>query len=433
MKYGLLGEHLPHSYSPLIHSMLGDYEYSLIEKAPEEVADFLKNGDFKGINVTIPYKKAVIPYLDSLSPRAMSIGSVNVIVRRDDGTLHGDNSDYGGFASLVKESRIGVKDKKVIVLGSGGASLTVQAVLSDMGAKSITVISRKGEDNYENISKHSDADVLVNTTPVGMYPDCEKKPVDLSAFTRLSGVIDLIYNPVKTALILEAERHGIKAAGGLHMLVAQAVIANGMFFEKSIDERLIGTIEKKVSAAVKNVVLIGMPGCGKTTVGKRLAALTGRRFIDIDSEIVKASGKAISEIFEEEGEDAFRRLETEITAKFAKESGCVISCGGGIVTRPENRDILKQNSTVVFISRSLNTLATRGRPLSATTSPEALWEARSPMYKAWSDLKLLNNGVSSTAIAIAKALHLNLKKREEKNEAVDNKRPEPEPSGDSGA
>ncbi|MBR6676794.1 MAG: shikimate kinase [Clostridia bacterium] len=423
MKYGLLGEHLPHSYSPLIHSMLGDYEYSLIEKAPHQVEDFIKNGDFKGINVTIPYKKTVIPYLDCLSTRAQRIGSVNVVVRRDDGTLFGDNSDYGGFLSLVKASGIRIAGKKVLVLGSGGASLTVQAVLSDLNAGSVIVISRSGEDNYENISKHSDADVIVNTTPVGMYPNCGESPVSLSAFTKLSGVLDLIYNPQKTALILEAERRKVKAMGGLHMLVAQAVLASGMFFNKRMDERLISTVEKKVAAMMKNVTLIGMPGCGKSTIGKRLAALTGRRFVDIDAEIVKHAGKTIPEIFASEGEDEFRRLETLVTEKFTKESGCIISCGGGIVTREENRDLLRQNSTVVFISRNIEMLATKGRPLSATSSAEDLWKQRGPMYKAWSDVKILNLGINPTAVAIAKTLHLNLKKREKIDETSDNKRP----------
>ena len=286
----------------------------------------------------------------------------------------------------------------------------MQAVLADMGAGSITVISRSGRDNYENISKHSDADVIVNTTPVGMYPNCGESPVQLSVFPRLSGVLDLIYNPQKTALILEAERRSVKALGGLHMLVAQAVIAYGMFFDKKTDKRLIGTVDKRICAMMKNVALIGMPGCGKSTIGKRLAYLTGRQFVDIDAEIVKSAGKTIPEIFASEGEEAFRKLETAVTARLAKESGLIISCGGGIVTREENRDLLNQNSTVVFIARDLGSLATKGRPLSATTPPEALWKARSPMYKSWSDVKILNMGVNSTAIAIAKTLHLNIKK-----------------------
>ena len=410
MNYGLLGEHLSHSYSPLIHSMLGDYEYSLIEKAPDEVEDFIKNGDFQAINVTIPYKKTVIPFLDELSDRAKKIGSVNVIVRRPDGTLYGDNSDYGGFASLVRKSKIRIKGKKVLVLGSGGASVTVQAVLRDMGAADIRVISRFTEDNYENIDRHADADVIVNTTPVGMYPNNGQRLVDLSVFPRISGVLDVIYNPYKSALVLDAEERGIPAMGGLRMLVAQAVVANETFFSRKVDNAIIDKIEKKIASMMKNVVFIGMPGCGKSTTGKRLSALTGREFIDIDAEIVKAAGKTIPEIFAEDGEDYFRRLETQVTGEVCKKSGCIISCGGGVVTREENRRLIRQNATVVFLVRDIHTLATRGRPLSETNSADALWEARSPMYKSWSDVKILNTGVNNTALAIARTLHLDIKK-----------------------
>lgn len=413
MIFGLLGERLSHSYSPLIHSMLGDYEYTLIEKAPHEVEDFVKHGDFSAVNVTIPYKKTVIPFLDKLSPRSERIGSVNVIVRRPDGTLFGDNSDYDGFASMIYKSRIKVKGKKVLVLGSGGASVTVQAVLSDMGCGSITVISRSGEDNYDNISRHADADVIVNTTPVGMYPQVGVSPVDLSVFTCLSGVLDLIYNPYKTKLILDAEERGIPALGGLRMLVAQAVSAKEMFFSEKLDVNVTDKIEKKIAAMMKNVVLIGMPGCGKSTVGKRLANLTGRPFVDLDREIAAAAGKTIPEIFQEDGEEAFRRLETQVAARFCSEKGYIISCGGGVVTRPENKNILRQNSTVVFIARDLQSLTTKGRPLSQTHSAEELWEARSPMYKAWSDYKILNTGINQCAVSIAKALRLDFRKKED--------------------
>ncbi|MBQ3527572.1 MAG: AAA family ATPase [Clostridia bacterium] len=412
MIYGLLGEHLSHSYSPLIHSMLGDYEYRLIEKAPEEVEEFIKSGDYQAINVTIPYKKTVMPFLDEISERAQAIGSVNVVVRRPDGTLFGDNSDWGGFVSLVKKSRIQIKGKKVLVLGDGGASVTVQAVLRHMGARVVQVISLFGEDNYDNIDRHADAEVIVNATPVGMYPKNGERLVDLDMFPRLSGVLDVIYNPYKTALVLDAERRGIPALGGLRMLVAQAVKANEMFFSSPQKPGVTDAIEKRIAAMMKNVVLIGMPGSGKTTIAKRVAELTGREFVDIDAEIVKVAKKTIPEIFAEDGEEAFRRLETQVTGEVCKRSGCIISTGGGVVTRPENRDLVRQNSTVVFIKRDLSKLATRGRPLSETTSAEALWNARSPMYNAWSDVKMLNMGISPTAGAIIRALHLNTKKGE---------------------
>jgi len=334
----------------------------------------------------------------------------NVVVRRPDGTLFGDNSDWGGFVSLVKKSRIQIKGKKVLVLGDGGASVTVQAVLRDMGAANVTVISLFTEDNYGNIDRHADADVIVNATPVGMYPNNGERLVDLSVFPRLSGVLDVIYNPYKTALILDAEERGIPALGGLHMLVAQAARANEMFFDSKLDAGVIEKTEKKIASMMKNVVLIGMPGCGKTTMGKRLAAITGREFIDIDAEIVKVAGKTIPEIFAEDGEEAFRLLETRVTGEICKKSGCIISCGGGVVTRPENRRLIRQNSTVVFLVRDIHTLATRGRPLSETNSADALWEARSPMYKSWSDVKILNTGINNTAYSIARALNLNTKK-----------------------
>ena len=369
--------------------------------------------NFSCINVTIPYKKAVIPFLDELSDRAKRIGSVNVVVRRPDSTLLGDNSDYDGFASMIYKSKIKVKGKKVLVLGSGGASVTVQTVLSDLGCKNVIVISRQGENNYNNIQKHADADVIVNTTPVGMYPNVGVSPVDLSVFTGLSGVLDLIYNPYKTQLILDAEEKGIPALGGLRMLVAQAVKANEMFFSKKLDAHVTDKIEKKIASMMKNVVLIGMPGCGKSTIGKRIANLTGRPFVDLDREIVELAGKTIPEIFEEDGEEVFRQMETQVAAKYCKEKGYIISCGGGIVTRPENKNILRQNSTVVFIARNLQSLTTKGRPLSQTRSVDDLWQSRSAAYNAWSDYKLFNAGITPSAVSIIKALNLDFKKREE--------------------
>lgn len=406
MKCGLLGEKLSHSFSPQIHSMIDNYEYRLYEVPPEELGEFLKNGDFDALNVTVPYKKAVIPYLSSMTDRAAAIGSVNVITRDADGGLVGDNADYGGFMSLVKKSGIRVKGEKVLVLGSGGASETVRAVLSHMGAGEIVVISRSGENNYGNISRHADCGVIVNTTPVGMYPDNGKSPLPLDGFPDLCGVIDIIFNPLKTALVLDAEDRGIRAVGGLHMLVSQAIGSAEMFTGKKYAHGLCGEIERRISGQNKNVVLIGMPGCGKTVIGRRLAASLGREFIDIDREIELAAGKTIPQIFEEDGEEEFRRIETECCRAAGKKCGCIISCGGGVVTRGENRDPLRQNGTIVYLIRSLDALATKNRPLYRTHTAAELSAEREPLYRAWADVKMLNTGIGPTVASLISFLHL---------------------------
>ncbi len=397
MTCGLLGEHLSHSYSPMIHSMIGGYDYRLFEVAPDNLADFIKNGDFQAINVTIPYKKAVIPYLDELSERAKAIGSVNVVRRRADGTLYGDNADYFGFYSLCKKSRIRIKGAKVLVLGSGGAAATVCAVLDDMGAREVVVISRGGENNYNNIETHKNADVIVNTTPVGMYPDNGTSPLDISIFDSLSGVIDIIFNPSKTRLVLDAEAAGIKAIGGLHMLVYQAVASAEMFTDNKYDMAIAEKIEKAVSSSTKNIVLIGMPGCGKTVIGRQLSRFLQRPFIDLDAEIEKKAGKTIPELFAEDGEEVFRSIETECAAEAGKKSGCIISTGGGIVTRERNKPHLRQNSTVVYLFRPTSKLATKNRPLSQSSDLEEMAKVRVPLYNEWSDIKMVNRGIGATA------------------------------------
>lgn len=415
---GLLGEHLSHSYSPMIHSMIGYYDYRLFEVAPESLADFVKNGEYRAVNVTIPYKKAVIPYLDELSPRAAAIGSVNVIRRRDDGTLYGDNADYFGFHSLVKKSGIKIKNKKVLVLGSGGASATVCAVLHDMKAGEVVVISRGGENNYENIEINADADVIVNTTPVGMYPDNGKSPLDLRIFKNLSGVIDIIFNPAKTKLVLDAEDLGIRAVGGLHMLVYQAVASAEMFTDKKCSTLLADKIEKAVAGNTKNIVLIGMPGCGKTVIGRRLASVLQRPFIDLDAEIENKAGKSIPEIFEDDGEEAFRAVETECCAEAGRLSGYVISTGGGVVTRERNKQHLRQNATVIYLFRPLNKLATKNRPLSKTGNLEAMAKVRVPLYNEWSDIKMVNRGIGATTGDLIRILGLKRPKNNRKESNI---------------
>lgn len=391
MKCGLLGRKLGHSYSPQIHGMLGDYSYTLFEKEPEQLASFLKDGDFAGINVTIPYKKDVIPYLDELSPAARKIGSVNTIVRRADGTLYGHNSDYFGFVSLVRHSGIVVDEKKVLVLGSGGTSNMVVTALKDLGAIPV-VISRSGENNYDNLHLHADASVIVNATPVGMYPNTGVSPIDLNRFPKLEGVLDVIYNPAKTKLLLDAEALGIPHENGLWMLVAQAKEASEYFTEKKLPDSCIGKIHHILSCQMKNIVLIGMPGCGKSTVGSLLAEKLGRSFVDADDEIIQMAGKSIPEIFAQDGEEIFRKWETEVLDNCGKQSGLVIATGGGCVTRMHNYPALHQNGNIVWLKRCLSLLPTEGRPLSQTSCLEEMYTVRKPMYEAFADIRVENTG-----------------------------------------
>ena len=391
MKCGLLGRKLGHSYSPQIHGLLGDYSYYLFEKEPEELASFLKNGDFTGINVTIPYKKDVIPYLDALSPAAQKIGSVNTIVRRADGSLFGHNSDYFGFVSLVKHSGIAVEGKKVLVLGSGGTSNMVVTALRDLGAAPV-VISRSGENNYGNLHLHSDASVIVNATPVGMYPNTGVSPIDLNRFPKLDGVLDVIYNPAKTQLLLDAESLGIPHENGLWMLVAQAKEAAEYFTGKKLPDSCIEKIHGILSRQMKNVVLIGMPGCGKSTIGNLLARKLGRKFVDADEEIIQLAGKSIPEIFAQDGEDAFRQWESDALAHLGKQSGLVIATGGGCVTRQRNYPALHQNGSIVWLERDLSLLPTDGRPLSQSNRLEEMYAVRKPLYEAFADVRVANTG-----------------------------------------
>lgn len=404
MKCGLLGRTLGHSYSPQIHAMLGDYAYTLFEKEPEEVADFLKNGDFAGINVTIPYKQAVIPYLDDLSDAARRIGAVNTILRRPDGSLWGHNTDYYGFSSMVQRTGLALEGKKVLVLGSGGASRTVVCVLEELGANPV-VISRTGEDNYQNLSRHADAAAIVNTTPVGMYPNTGISPVELDGFSHLEGVLDLIYNPARTQLLLDAERRGIPTQNGLWMLVAQAKEAAEVFTGAPIAHSAIARIHHALSRQMQNLVLIGMPGCGKSTIGPLLAQATGRSFVDADETIAALAGKNIPEIFAQDGEDAFRRLETQVLADLGKRSGLVIATGGGCVTRADNYPLLHQNGILLRLERELSLLPTDGRPVSQSRSLSRLYEVRDPLYRAFADITIDNNGTpAQTLCAIAACL-----------------------------
>ena len=396
MQCGLLGRKLSHSYSPQIHSMLADYNYKLYETEPESLACFLQTGDFTGLNVTIPYKKAVIPYCDTLSDRAAALGAINTLVRRD-GKLIGHNTDYYGFKSMVEKCSVSVSGKKALVLGSGGAGATVTKVLEDMDAD-VIVISRTGSNHYGNLNLHSDASVIVNATPVGMYPDVDACPIDITIFPQLECVLDLIYNPSNTRLIQAAQARNIPCENGLWMLVAQAKESAEWFTGRQIPDEAIGRIYRAIRARMENVVLIGMPGCGKTTIGKVLAAKLDKSFIDTDKEIERRAQMAIPEIFEKHGEAYFRQLETAVIAQISKESGSVIATGGGCVIQPENYPYLHQNGTIVWLQRDLSLLSTEGRPLSQSNRLVDLYAAREPLYAAFSDIRIDNNGSCANTV-----------------------------------
>ncbi|MCR5173838.1 MAG: shikimate kinase [Oscillospiraceae bacterium] len=401
---GLLGRKLGHSYSPRIHSLLGDYEYLLYEKQPEELEDFLREGPWTGLNVTIPYKKSVIPFCDELSDVAAATGSVNTLVRRPDGTLFGDSTDGFGFARMVQGSGLDLSGKKVLILGSGGACAAVRYALTSMGALPV-VISRTGPDNYGNLSLHRDAAAIVNTTPVGMYPDNGASPLSLDVFERLDAVYDIIYNPERTALMMDAEERGIPAFGGLTMLVAQAKRSSERFTGIDLPDRLIGQIAARLSGDMRNLVLVGMPGCGKSTVAALLGEKTGRDVLDSDCEIVQNRSLSIPEIFSSEGEDAFRTYETQALARLGSLSGRIISTGGGAVLREENYRLLHQNSVIIWITRDLSRLARDGRPLSEGADLEAMYRVREPRYRRFADLIVSNDGPpEQTAARILEAL-----------------------------
>ncbi len=391
MQCGLLGRKLGHSYSPQIHSQLGSYDYRLFEKEPEELEDFLKNGDFTGLNVTIPYKKDVIPFLDELSPRAKALGAVNTIVRRN-GKLIGHNTDYFGFETMLLSTGVSLQGKKALVCGSGGASSTACAVLEAHGAN-VVVLSRTGKDNYQNLNRHSDAALIVNATPVGMYPNVEASPIeDLAAFPMLEGVLDLVYNPARTSILLKAEALGIPCVNGLRMLVAQAKESAEWFTGESINDSCIEMIYNRLRRQMENIILIGMPGCGKTTVGASLARILSRPLKDADTELEQAVGRKITEILPTDGEASFRRLESETLLDLGKQSGLVIATGGGCVTIPNNYEKLHRNGTIVWLKRDLDLLPTDGRPLSQTGHLQEMYQKRAPLYARFADFSVENSG-----------------------------------------
>ena len=383
-KFGLLGRKLGHSWSPQIHRLLCGYDYGLYEVEPENVGHFLQTTELAGMNVTIPYKKTVVPFCASLSDAAKAIGSVNTLVRTPEG-WHGDNTDYAGFLAMTEACGVPVRGKKALVFGSGGASLAVLAALRDLCADPIVNISRSGPDNYGNLDRHTDAAILVNATPLGMFPDTGVSPVDLDAFPACEAVLDVVYNPARTKLLLDAEACGIPHAGGLIMLVAQARRSAEQFARRSIPDDRVLEIAELLERQTRNVVLIGMPGCGKTTVGRALAARMDRPFYDADELISERAGISIPDIFAAEGEAGFRRRETEVLAELGKGSGAVIATGGGCVTRAENYPLLHQNGVIVWLRRPLESLPTDGRPLSQQNPLDTLYEQRKDKYSAFAD------------------------------------------------
>ena len=402
LRCGLLGRTLSHSYSPAIHALLGDYRYDLIELEPEALEAFVKTGPWDGLNVTIPYKKAVVPFCDELSPLAAALGSVNTMVKRD-GKIYGDNTDAYGFEAMVHHLGVDCRGKKALVLGSGGASVTAQAVLSNLGA-AVTVISRSGPDNYENLHRHSDAAILVNATPVGMYPKAGQSPVDLDRLPQLEAVLDIVYNPTRTRLILDAQARSIPCESGLLMLVAQAVRASEIFTGQAIPAETLSRVVAAVARDMENVTLIGMPGAGKTTVGRILAQKLGREFVDCDEVLVQRAGMPIPDYFAQFGEDAFRQLETALLRELGQKSRLVLATGGGCVTRPENRDLLRQNGTVVWVKRPLEALPIADRPVSQALGVEEIYRRRQPLYEQFSDFAVDNTTPEAAAEAILQQL-----------------------------
>ncbi|MEE3362704.1 MAG: shikimate kinase [Anaerovoracaceae bacterium] len=408
--YGLVGEKLAHSYSGIIHEKFG-YDYGLFEIPKQDFASFIRARDFDGLNVTIPYKRDVIPLLDRLEPAAEKIGAVNTLYFDGD-KLVGANTDYTGFLYMADRAGVSFGGKNVLLLGTGGASLMVQQALTDSGAGSITVASRRDSAavkpgakcvTYRELGSDSELsgsiDIIVNATPVGTYPDCPASAVDLSDFPHCESVLDLIYNPFRTGLLLQAERRGLKYSNGLPMLVAQAAAASELW---TGEERMssVPAITAELAGSVKNIVIAGMPGSGKSSVGRAAAEMLGRSFIDTDDEIEKRTGRSPAMIITEDGEPAFRRIESEVLRECCRERGLVIATGGGAVTVPENIDYMRQNGDVVYLARDVSRLASKGRPLSGGIEKrKELLKKRLPMYREASDLTVENNGSIESAAA----------------------------------
>ncbi|MBE7011586.1 MAG: hypothetical protein E7415_02815 [Ruminococcaceae bacterium] len=399
MKYALIGEKLSHSFSKIIHEAIGKYEYDLVSVPQGNLKDFVINNKYAGFNVTIPYKKDIMEFCDYISPSAKKIGCVNT-VKKVDGKLFGYNTDYDGFDAMARKSNISFCGKKVAILGSGGTSLTVKAVVSDCGAEDIKFVSRSGKFNYENINEWKDCQIIVNTTPVGMFPCSGETPVNISDFPQCEGVLDVVYNPLTTKLVFDATQKGISSSNGLYMLVYQAKRAFEIFTDDTLSNDITNKIYVDLYKQMSNIILVGMPGCGKSTLGKKIAELTGKEFLDTDEEIVKAADMTIPEIFEKHGEAFFRQTESEIARKVGCLSGKVIATGGGIVLNKDNLYPLKQNGTIYYITRDISRLETAGRPLSKDLDTlKSIEIFRKPMYEKFADEIIDNNDNIETTVS----------------------------------
>ena len=407
MEYGLIGKKLGHSFSKEIHESIAEYKYELVELTEEEFTSFMERKEFKAINVTIPYKQKVIPYLTYIDPIAEEIGAVNTIVNND-GELYGYNTDYLGLKALIEKKKIHISNKKVLILGNGGTAKTAATLVKNLGCKEIifaNITQKPNTLSYEEvIAIHNDSQVIINTTPCGMYPNNDDLIIDIKPFVKLSGVIDVIYNPLRTKLIQKTKKRNIKNATGLYMLVAQAVYASCIFQGKNIDLALIDEVYNQIYKAKTNLVLIGMPSCGKTTIGKILAKKTNREFYDCDKEIEKIIGCEISSFLNGQNEEEFRNIEEEVIKELSKKSGVVISTGGGVIKRSQNIQRLKQNGKIIFIDRSLeNLIPTQSRPLSSSLeSLKKLYKERYQLYVDASDMHVENNGDFYDVVSIIK-------------------------------
>lgn len=396
MKYGLIGEKLGHSFSKEIHERIADYKYELCEVAKEDFDQFFKNRDFISINVTIPYKEKVIPYLDYIDDIALSIGAVNTVVNKD-GKLYGYNTDYYGLKSLIEKRNIDVENKKVLILGTGGTSKTATAVVKTLGAKEIIYASINGEIGtftYEEVlEKHTDSEVIINTTPCGMYPNNDGLLIDINLFKNLVGVVDVVYNPLLTTILQNAKTNNLKYASGLYMLVSQAVYASAIFQDIEVSHGLIDEVFEEIYFQKQNIVLIGMPTCGKTTIGKKLAKELNKTFVDIDTLIEEEIQMPISEFLNKDNEKDFRDIEEKVVERIAKMNNLIISTGGGVIKRQVNIERLKKNGIVVFIDRDVNLLMPASdRPLSSNLNDlKKLYNERYEIYKIAADIVVKNN------------------------------------------